>query len=123
MRYVLLQFSDISGDRDACSDKMLGSWLFEGINVLRTAVEDLGLDILHVFGESLELPLDLKGQFASVAKNNDVSFSVDGSQLVQCGQHKNGGLAHARLGLTDNIHTENGVGNAFMLNCWNKKTS
>lgn len=83
----------------------------------RTSVEDSGLDIRQVLGEALVLLLDLEGQLSRVAQHHHVHLAGHGVQQVQRGQHEHGGLAHARLGLADNVHAQHGLGNALVLHC------
>ena len=47
-------------------------------------------------------------------------LSVNGFQLLQGGQNKDRGLAHAGLGLAEDVHAQNGLGNALVLNWKNK---
>lgn len=42
-------------------------------------------------------------------------LAIDGLDLLQGGQHKHSCLAHPRLGLAQDIHTQNGLGNTLML--------
>lgn len=42
-------------------------------------------------------------------------LAIDGLDLLQGGQHKHSCLAHPRLGLAQDIHTQNGLGYALML--------
>jgi len=47
-------------------------------------------------------------------------LSVDGFQLLQGCQDKNSRLAHAGFRLTQDVHAENSLWDAFVLN-WNKE--
>lgn len=42
-------------------------------------------------------------------------LSVDGLDLLQGGQHEDCRLAHSRLGLAQDIHAQDGLGNTLML--------
>ena len=59
-----------------------------------TSIEHTGADIGEVLGESLVLPLDLVGQLAGVAEDDDVHLPIHRLQLVQSGQHEDSRLAH-----------------------------
>ena len=54
-------------------------------------------------------------ELASVCDNEHRSLAVLGLDLVQRRQHKHGRLAHACLGLADNIGAQNSLGNALVL--------
>lgn len=81
----------------------------------RTTVEDLGANLGEVLAEASELVLDLEGQLASVAENDDRDLTRDGLDLLEGSKNEDGGLTHTRLGLAQNIHTENGLGDTFLL--------
>jgi hypothetical protein len=100
-----------------------------------TTVKDTGSDICHELGETSELVTDLVGKFSGVAQNDNRDFSVDGftgdasawwlvhvcglrlhSHLLQRGQDEHCRLTHTRLCLTQHIGTEDGLGNALLLN-------
>ncbi len=49
-----------------------------------------------------------------------VYLSVNGLQLLQGGQNEDRGLAHAGLGLAEDVHAQNGLRNALMLNWKNR---
>ena len=85
-----------------------------------TTVEDGGLDLRQVLGETLILVSDLEGKLASVAEDEDGNLVLTGGegagvQLVQCGQNEDGGLTHTGLGLADDVHTKDGLGDALVL--------
>jgi hypothetical protein len=82
-----------------------------------TSVEDSGLDVGQVLGEALVLLLDLEGQLAGVAQHHAVHLAGHWLQLVQRGEDKDGGLAHAGLGLADDVHAQQRLGNALVLHC------
>ena len=42
-------------------------------------------------------------------------LSINGFELLQGGQHKHGRLAHTRLGLAQDVHAQDGLWDAFML--------
>lgn len=74
------------------------------------------LNATHVLGESFVLFADLEGQLSGVAHNDDGDLSILRLKLLKCGQHKDGRLAHAGFGLAKDVHTENRLRNAFVLN-------
>jgi hypothetical protein len=79
------------------------------------AVEDLGLDVGQVAREALELVADLVGELARVAEHEGAHLLLLGLELVQRREHKDGGLAHARLGLAQDVHAEDGLRDALVL--------
>mmetsp|Transcript_31500 Transcript_31500/g.92397 ORF Transcript_31500/g.92397 Transcript_31500/m.92397 type:complete len:207 (-) Transcript_31500:60-680(-) len=85
-----------------------------------TAVEDGGLDLGKVLGETLVLVGDLEGKLASVAKDQDGNLVLTGGEgagvkLVQSGQDEDGRLTHTGLGLANDVHAEDGLGDALVL--------
>ena len=67
------------------------------------------LDVRHVFGESVVFLGDLESQLARVAEDEHGHLPIDGLQLLQGGQDKDGGLAHTTLGLADHVHSEDSL--------------
>lgn len=82
-----------------------------------TTIEDTSLDIRHILSETLVLGADLVSQLASVAHDKDGGLALDWLDLLQAGQDEDGCLTKTRLGLADNIGSENGLRNANALNC------
>lgn len=82
----------------------------------QSAEKDGHLHLGHVLAKALVLFADLEGQLPSVAHDQNVYVVLGGLELLQSGQDKDGRLAHTRLGLTQYIHAEHGLGNAFVLN-------
>jgi hypothetical protein len=82
-----------------------------------TSVEHAGLDVRQVLGEALVLLLDLEGQLSGVAEHHHVHLAGHGLQQVQGGQHEHGGLAHAGLGLADDVGAQHGGRDALVLHC------
>ena len=56
-------------------------------------------------------------QLPGVADDDGADLAVDRLQLLQHGQDKDGGLAHARLGLAQDVHAQDGLGDALVLDC------
>jgi len=85
-----------------------------------TTIEDGGLHLGKVLGEALVLVSDLEGKLASVAEDEDRNLILAGGegagvQLMQSGQNEDGRLTHTGLGLTDDVHAEDGLGDALVL--------
>jgi len=59
----------------------------------------------------------LVGQLAGVAQHDGRHLALLGIQLLQHGQHEDRGLAHAGLGLAQDVHAQDGMGDALMLDC------
>ena len=73
------------------------------------------LDTGEVLGEPLVLFADLEGQLAGVAHDDDRHLAVDRLQLLQRGQHEDGSLAHSRLCLAQDVHAEDSLRDALVL--------
>ena len=100
------------------SDDDVGALRLENALVLGdgdAAVEDLGLNVGQVAGESLKLVANLVGQLAGVAEDESADGVLLGLKLVEGGEDEDRGLAHARLGLAQHVHTEDRLGNALVL--------
>lgn len=80
-----------------------------------TTVDDTGANIGHVFGETGVLVANLVGELSGVAENKDGDFAIDGLDLLESGKDEDSGLTHTGLGLADDVHAENGLWNAFLL--------
>jgi len=96
-----------------------------------STVEYTGSDIGHELGETSKLVSDLVSQFSRVAENDDRDLSIDGLtgdqpernkkgsddlHLLQGGEDKDGSLTHTRLCLTEDVGTEDSLGDTFLLN-------
>ena len=81
----------------------------------RTSVEDLALDVRQVLAEAGVLVLDLEGELARVAQDEDRDLAVDGLELVQRREDEHGGFAHPGLGLADDVHAKHGLRDALVL--------
>ena len=82
-----------------------------------TSVKDRSPDVGHVLGEPVELVLDLESQLSGVTQDDGRNLSVDGLELLEDGQDEDGGFTHTRLGLTENVLTQDGLGDTFLLDC------
>ena len=49
--------------------------------------------------------------------NMCTDLSINRFNLLQGGQHKHSRLAHTRLGLTEDVHTQDSLWDALMLDC------
>lgn len=83
----------------------------------RPPVKHARPNIRHVLCESVELVLDLKGEFSSVTQDDGRDFSFGGFELLQDGEDKDGGLSHTGFGLAEDVLTEDGLRDAFLLDC------
>ena len=103
----------------SCDDDVRVSLLVgEELDVLlhgSTTVEDGGLDIRHVLCESGVFVLDLVGELTGVAHDEDRGLTLDGLLLLESSEDEDGCLSKTGLGLADDIVTENGLGNALLL--------
>lgn len=82
-----------------------------------TTVEDAGLDIGHVLAETVVLISNLVGKFTSVTHDDHGYLAIDGLDLLESGEHENGGLSETRLGLADDITTKKSLRNTGLLDC------
>lgn len=80
-----------------------------------TPVKDIHSDSRHVLCEARKLVSDLEGKLASMAEDDGGDFSGNRVNLLQSGQDKNGSLAHSRLCLAQNVHSENCLWDALLL--------
>lgn len=80
-----------------------------------SAEEHANLGGRHVLAEALVLLGDLEGQLSGVAHDEHVNVILGGLQLLERGQDEHGRLAHTGLGLAQNVHAQDGLWNALML--------
>jgi len=59
----------------------------------------------------------LERQLAGVAHHDGGHLALLPVQLLQHGQDEHRGLAHPGFGLAQDVHAQNGVGDALMLHC------
>lgn len=57
-----------------------------------TTIEDASLDVRHVLAKAVVLIANLVGQLASVAHHHNGDFTVDGLDLLESGENKDGSL-------------------------------
>lgn len=84
-------------------------------------VDDTSAHIGHVLGESSVLVADLVRKLTSVAEHENRDLAVDRLDLLERSKDKDSSLAHTGLGLADDVHAEDGLRNAFLLDCWVEK--
>lgn len=80
-----------------------------------SSINGLWFDILPVFSQPFEFLVNLVCQFPSVTENECWNRIGVFLQSLQNGNDKNGSFSHSRLGLTQQIVSENGIGNALLL--------
>lgn len=80
-----------------------------------TTIEDLRANLGQVLAEAGVLVLDLEGQLAGVAEDNNRDLTRDSLDLLERGEDKDGSLTHTRLSLAENIHSEDGLGDTLLL--------
>jgi len=110
-------------DAAGSTDDDVGAVVLEDVTVGLdgdTAIEDGGLDLGKVLGEALVLVGDLEGKLPSVANDQDGNLVLTGGEgagveLVQSGQDEDGRLTHTGLGLANDVHAEDGLGDALVL--------
>ena len=77
--------------------------------------EDSDLDILEELAEPLILLADLEGELPGVAHDQHRDLTIHWLNLLERGQHEDCSLAHPRLGLAQNIHTQHRLYNMVKL--------
>lgn len=80
-----------------------------------TTVEDRGLDLGHVLAETSVFVLDLVGQLAGMAHDQDRGLARDRLDLLERGEDEDGGLAQTGLGLAEDVGAKNGLRDADLL--------
>ena len=75
------------------------------------------LDLRHVFGETAKFVENLIGEFTGVTHDNSADRRVffGRFELLQNGNDKNSRFSHSRLGLADDVGTEDGLRDALVL--------
>jgi hypothetical protein len=102
------------------NDVRIGLLAGKGLDILLdrgTTVEDGGLDVRQVLGETGVLVLDLVGELTGVAHDQDLAFTRDGLQLVKSGEDEDSGLTETGLGLAKNIDVQDSSRDANLLDC------
>jgi hypothetical protein len=120
---VELLVADESEDAAGCADDDVRCHRLQRLLVLlnrHAAEEHSDLHARHVLAEALVLLADLEGELASVAHDEDVGLIVGGFELLESGEDEDCRLAHTALRLAENVHAQNGLWNAFVLN-WRER--
>lgn len=115
---VELLVADESENATGCSNHDMRCCCLQSFFVLldRHATEEhSNFNARHVLAEPFVLLADLEGQLASVAHDQNVDLIVCRLQLLKGGQHEDGCFSHTRLCLAQNVHAEDGLRNAFVL--------
>lgn len=80
-------------------------------------IEYAGLDVGHVFGESVVFVANLEGQLTGVAHDQNRTLAGDRLDLLEGGEDEDSRLSEARLGLANDVTAEKGLWNTCLLNC------
>ena len=112
---------DESKDTTRGADQDVGAELLVAENVLisldgHTTVEHLRANLGKVLAEASVIVLDLESELTSVAEDNDSNLAGSGLDLLERREDKDSSLSHTRLGLAQNVHTQNRLGDALLLN-------
>lgn len=102
------------------NDVRVSLLVLEELNVLgdgSTTVENGSLDLRHVLAESGVLVLDLVGELTGVAHNKDGGLAIDWLNLLEGRENENCSLTQTRLGLAENVGTQDSLRNADLLDC------
>jgi len=78
-------------------------------------IEGVNAYIWHVLGETRVFILDLERKLPSVAKDQNGHFTIHWLKLLQSSKDENSGLSMSRLRLTQHVHSQNSLGNTFLL--------
>lgn len=111
----------VKSARGAHDDMGAGLLVLDRLDILLdggTAVKDTSLDIGHVLAETVVLVANLEGKLTSVAHNQHGDLALNGLNLLQGGQDEDGRLSETRLGLADDISTEESLRDTGLLDCW-----
>jgi len=75
------------------------------------------LDSRQVLGESLVFFADLESELACVAHDDDRHLAVHRLKLLKRSQNEHGSLTHSGLSLAQDVHAEDSLWNALVLDC------
>merc|ERR1719273_1139728 len=73
------------------------------------------LDVGEKLGEPLVLLTDLEGQLSGVTHHQHRNLSIHGLNLLESSQNKYSSFPHTGLGLAQNVHTQDSLGDALVL--------
>lgn len=117
---VLLANESVQATWGGNNDVWVSLWVLEDLGIgldWCSSVEDSGFNLWHVLGESGVLVLDLISKLTSVAHDEDRALASDRLDLLEGGEDEDGSLTKTRLGLAEDIGTENSLWNANLLDC------
>ena len=80
-----------------------------------STIEDGSADVGHVLGESEVLIANLEGEFARVAEYDDRDTVFCWIELLEGSEDEYGSLSMTRLRLTEDVHAEDRLRDAFLL--------
>lgn len=83
----------------------------------RATEERADADVGHVLRKPRVLVLDLERELAGVTEDNDGNFAIDRFKLLQRSQDEHCRLSVTRLRLAQDIHPQDCLGNALLLDC------
>lgn len=116
----LVPHERVQSSRSSNNDMRTLVLALERLNVVldrRSSVKHTSPQVGHELRESSVFVLDLVGEFSSVAEDDDRHLAVDGFDLLKRGEDEDGRLSHSRLGLAEDIHAEDRLGDTLLLNC------
>lgn len=116
----LVAYEGVQAAGGGDDDVGAGVLVAENLSVLGhrcTTVEGRHANLRHVLRETSVLVANLERKFTRVTEHNDGYFAIDRLQLLERGEDEDCGLSVTRLGLAQNIHTEDSLRDTFLLNC------
>lgn len=81
----------------------------------RAAVENGSANVGHVLGKPAVLVLDLVRELARMAENDHGHFPVYRFELLEGRENEHSSFSMPRLGLTQHVHPQDGLGDTFLL--------
>lgn len=82
-----------------------------------SSVENSCLHIGHILAETCVLVLDLVSKLTSMAHNQDRGLASDWLDLLEGGENEDCGLTETRFGLAEDVGTQDGLRDAYLLDC------
>lgn len=117
---VLVAYQGIQTTRCGDNDVRVSVLVLEEIDVVlnwSATVEDAGLDVRQILAETSILILDLESQFTGVAEDEHRGLASNRLDLLQSGQNEDSRFTETRLGLSENVGTEDGLWDTLLLDC------
>lgn len=118
----LVSSEGVQSTRSGDDDMRAFGLVFEDLGIFgdgRASIECADTDIGHVLSKASILVLDLECQFTGMAQNEHRHFTVHRFELLQRREDENGSFSVARFGLTENVHTQDSLGDTFLLHYGN----